>query len=536
MSLTLEQAIGQKLLWGFSGKTAPPNLLDAVKRGQVGGVTLFRSLNVENPAQVRRLIDSLQHIAHEAGQPPLLIAADQEGGQLIGLGDQTAPFPGNLALAATRSTELAHKVGLAIGRELAALGVNVNYAPVCDVNVNPHNPVIGARSFGESPELVSRMTSAMIEGLQAAGVAATAKHFPGHGDTASDSHHGTPVVPHSSERLQQVEFPPFAAAIAAGVRLIMTAHLAVPSLTGQADLPATLSPAILRDVLRRDLRFEGVIVTDAMDMHAIAQGRGLSIDAISAAAAGADLLLLTTFIDQTSVYVGLLQAARRSLIPSTEVYASAARIAALKRWLTAQPAPPALDVVGCAEHCVLAAEVAERSITLVRDEGHRLPIRLSPEAKIAVVIPRPIDLTPADTSSYVTPALAQAVRAFHAYVDEFVVPHDPTHADIAAVRERMREYDLIIVGTLNACQQPGQAALVNDLLRLGAPTIVAALRMPYDLQAFPDAPTYLCAYGILEPSMHALARALWGAIPIRGRLPVTIPGLVAIESGIDLPL
>ncbi len=535
MSLTLEQLIGQKLLWSFHGKDAPPpEFLSALKSGQVSGVTLFRPFNVDAPAQVRQLNEQLQNAAKESGLPPLLIAADQEGGQLMALGDHTTPFPGNLALGATRSAELAERVGYALGRELAAMGVNVNYAPACDVNINPQNPVIGTRSFGESPESVARMTAAMVRGLQAAGIAATAKHFPGHGDTASDSHYGTPIVPHSQERLRRVEFPPFKAAIEAGVRMILTAHVAVPAFDEQPDLPATLSSRLLRGVLRDELRFEGVIVTDAMDMHAITQGMGFGIDAICAAVAGADLLLLTSFVDQAATDASLLQAVRRGLIPMDDLNASVARISALKDWLAAQPAPPSLEVVGCAEHQALANEVAERSITLVRDDAHWLPIKLSSEARIAVVVPRPIDLTPADTSSYVTPTLAQAVRALHANVDEFVVPHIPSDMDIAAVRDRMNDYDLIIVGTLNAFNQPPQAALVRTLLKCGPPVIVAALRMPYDLQAYPEAPTYLCTYSILEPSMGALAKVLWGQIPPRGRLPVAIPHLYALEYGGNL--
>ncbi|HYP40737.1 MAG TPA: glycoside hydrolase family 3 N-terminal domain-containing protein, partial [Chloroflexia bacterium] len=191
-AITLEQAVGQKLLAAFQGYQIPAGLVDLLGRTQVGGVTLFRSLNVQDPSQVRDLTAALQTAAATASQPPLLICADQEGGQLLAVSG-TTPFPGNMALGATRSPELARRAGLAIGRELAALGINVNYAPVCDVNVNPQNPVIGIRSFGEDPAEVGRLGAAMIEGLQAAGVAATAKHFPGHGDTATDSHYGTPV-------------------------------------------------------------------------------------------------------------------------------------------------------------------------------------------------------------------------------------------------------------------------------------------------------------------------------------------------------
>ena len=210
MSLTLEQAVGQQCLFAFIGKRRPSaDILKTLRRQHVGGIVLFRAKNIGTPAELRRLTAELQKAAARAGQPPLLIAADQEGGQLMAIGDGT-PFPGNLALGATRSEDLSYKVGQALGREVAAVGVNVNFAPVCDVNNNPDNPVVGTRSFGEDPALVAQLAAAMVRGVQDAGVAASAKHFPGHGDTASDSHHLAPVIPHGLDRLEQVELPPSA--------------------------------------------------------------------------------------------------------------------------------------------------------------------------------------------------------------------------------------------------------------------------------------------------------------------------------------
>ncbi len=386
MKLTLEQAIGQKLMLGFDGAELPPDFLATLGRQHVGGVTLFRALNISGPAQVRGLTDALQQAAAAAGQPALLIAVDQEGGQLVAIDGGTTLFPGNLALGACGSTELAYRAGQALGAELAALGINVNYAPICDVNVNPRNPVIGTRSFGEDPALVARLSAAMAQGMQAAGVAATAKHFPGHGDTPTDTHDGVVVVTHERERLRRVEFPPFAAAIAAGVRLVMTAHVALPAFDDGMPLPATLSPTLLRTVLRGELGFDGVIISDAMDMAAIGQGPALVIDALAATAAGVDLLLLKSNTLQQSVYAGMVQAAQRRLLAPAEVMASAARVLALKRWLADRPRPP-LDVVGSAEHQALAAEIAARSVTLVRDDARRLPLRLRPDGRIAVIVP-----------------------------------------------------------------------------------------------------------------------------------------------------
>jgi len=522
MPLSLEQALGQKLMLSFVGAEASAEILQTIARQHIGGLTLFRHNNVTDPAQVRELTSALQRAARDSGQPPLLIGVDQEGGTLIALTGAT-PFPGNLALGATRSPELAYKTGYAIGREVAAMGVNVNYAPVCDVNVNPRNPVVGPRSFGEDPTLVASLAAAMVEGLQAAGVASAAKHFPGHGDTESDSHHGTPVVLHDEERLRRVEFPPFAAVVKSGVKMMMTAHIALPNFDGGSNLPATLSRSIL-GLLRQELQFDGIIISDALDMGAIEQGPPLIVEAIAAANAGVDMLILTIHNDQRGIHAGLLQAVRRAMISPQAIMDSAERVLALKSWVSEQ-SQPSLDVVGCGEHRALAAEVAEHSLTLVRDTVHRLPLKLSAEARVVVILPRPQDLTPADTSSYEKPALADALRAHHSNVDEFIVPLNPSDSDVAAVRERLGAYDLAIIGTINAVDYPGQSDLVNAILERGVSVVAVALRMPYDIQAYPAAPTYLCTYSLQPPSMEALAQALWGHIPFAGQLPVSIPGL-----------
>jgi beta-N-acetylhexosaminidase len=532
VSLTVEQALGQKLMLSFTGAEPSVEILALLTRQHVCGLTLYRARNVESPAQVRGLTAALQRAAAASGQPPLLIAADQEGGTLLALAG-TTPFPGNLALGAAGSPELARRTGHALGLELAAMGINVDYAPVCDLALNPKNAVVGPRSFGEDPARVADLSAAMVEGLQSAGVAATPKHFPGHGDTADDSHFGTPVSLHDEQRLRDVELLPFRAAVAAGARLVMTAHVALPALNGGIDLPTTLSPAVVRGLLRRDLGFEGVIITDALDMQAINQGSGLVIDTIAAVAAGVDVLLLNVAgTEQQAVYAGLLQATRRTLLSSDENLASAERILDLKAWVSAQ-AQPALDVVACAEHQALAAEVAARALTLVRDKVQRLPLRLAPGARVAVIVPHPADLTPADTSSYFEPALAQAMQRYHPAVEEFVIALDPSAAEIETLCQQVSGYEVIVAATINASVYPGQAALVNELLERGLPVIAVALRMPYDLLAYPTAPTYLCTYSILDPALQALAAALWGERTCPGHLPVSIPGMYPLGYGLD---
>ncbi|GAB4442778.1 MAG: glycoside hydrolase family 3 protein [Chloroflexi bacterium OHK40] len=520
----LEHMIGARLLLSFAGTEAPNEVLARIATQRPAGVTLFRHANAVAPAQVRALNAALQRAARAAGLPALLICADQEGGQLQAVAGLT-PFPGNLALGAVGDADLARRVGIALGRELAAVGVNVNYAPVCDVNVNPANPVIGARAFGEEPALVARLAAALVDGLQAAGVAATAKHFPGHGDTAADSHHALPTLPHDQTRMDAVELAPFRAAISAGVRLVMSAHLAVPALTGDPGLPATLAAPILRDLLRGRLGFEGVVVSDSLAMAAVTGGASLPETALRAALAGVDLLLLQhSPAEESAVYERLLAAARIGMLDPTELAASAARVARLQHRAATQSQPD-LEVIGCANHRALAAEVARRAITLVHDQQGLLPLRLPADARVAVVVPQPADLTPADTSSYEQADLAGAVRRFHSGARGFSVPADPTPSDIAQLRVALAGYELAIVATINAWQQPGQAALVQALLTDGVPTVVAALRLPYDLGCFPEARTFVAAYSLLPPSLDALAAALWGMLPFAGRLPVSVPGI-----------
>ncbi len=524
---------GEMLMLAFKGLDGPSDeFVRSLQELKPAGVTLFRSFNIRNPRQLKSLTTSLQQKAAELDLPPLLIALDQEGGQLMAIGAATQ-LPGNMALGATGSEELAFEAGQVLGSELRAMGVNVDYAPCVDVNTNPNNPVVGVRSFGEDPTSVARLSAALVRGIQSKGVAATAKHFPGHGDTSSDSHLGLPLVSHSLEEMRSIDLPPFKAAIEAGVKLVMTAHLGIPALEQEQVTPATLTPQILQGILRAELGYDGVIITDAMDMLAIRQGDLLVEDSANAIAAGVDLLLGTSDPqDHRRLYKGIMHAIGEHMISDAQLAASLNRIHLLKEWLTQDRNIPSLDIVDGPAHREVARRIAERSITLVRDDTRLLPLRLEAEKRIAVIVPKPMDLTPADTSSYSSPQLAAAVRMYHANTVEFVMPSLPSPGDIDGLLGQMSGIDLIIAGTLNASAQPGQAELVKQLIALGKPVIAAAMRLPYDLAAFPKVGTYLCTYSILEPSMQALAKVLFGEIKPQGRLPVSIPGMYDAGAGI----
>ena len=517
-----------RLMVAFAGTELPASAARRISKHGVAGVTLFRAHNVVDPPQIRRLTADIQ-AARPPGDPPLLIAADQEGGQLIGLGEGTTPFAGAMALGAAGDEALAERVGRATGRELLALGVNVNYAPVCDLADEPGNPALGIRSFGDDPATVAGLVAATVRGLQDGGVAATAKHFPGSGVAVADPHLGLPSLERTESELAARELVPFRAAVSAGVRMVMTGHVALP---GHPDLPASLSPALLRDLLRGQLRFDGVTVTDALDMRALAQGAAQIVDAITALRAGEDVLLGTAdelALDRLAE--GLAQAQRRGLLDASDDAAATRRLLDLRDWV-ARAAQPSLDVVGCSAHHALATELARRSITLVRNDDRLLPLRLGSEARIAVVQTVPADLTPADTSSTVAPTLAAALRRRLPGVTEILLPAQPGLADLNGLGGRLEAFDAVVLGTFSAHLQRAQADLAAAVLAAARPTVTVALRTPWDLLAYPSSRTHCCTYSVLPPSMEALAGALVGEMPFRGRLPVGLGGLYPRGHGL----
>jgi beta-N-acetylhexosaminidase len=558
----IEALIGERLLRTFSGSEPTPELLAAIRAGRAAGVTLFRAKNMASPEQLRVLSAALQ-AARPADGPALIIALDQEGGQLQALGDGATDWPGNLALAATGSADLARRAGRAIGTELAAIGVNVEYAPVCDLLDDPRSPVMGTRTFGDEPVLAGRLAAAMVRGIQSAGVAATLKHFPGHGSVAGDSHHGLPVSPIDTATLRSRELVPFRAGIRAGARLVMLGHLAVPAATSGRAVPATLAPELARDLLRDELGFGGVSITDALDMGAlyvdeagVSAPATLATIALRAVEAGVDLLLTlhsTELEDRT--FEVLVEAARDGRLDGAELRAAAGRVRRLRRWIGRVHRPP-LAVVGSAAHLSLAREIGERSATLLRDRERLVPLRPGAGLRLVVVTPRPVDLTPADTSSYLSLGLADSLRSVGLRVDEIVMPIDPAAADVAAIRAAVGAIVaeaaatearsagatgsagatdsagrvVAVVGTIDALVHTGQARIADELVAAGMPVIGIALRTPVDCVAHPSVGTAVGTYGSQPPNLHAVAAALVGRIPFRGRLPIRLPMAVAGDA------
>jgi beta-N-acetylhexosaminidase len=361
---SIVRRVGQRFMVGFEGLAASVDVRTLVREFGVGGVVLF-ARNVEGPEQVADLVRELQSVARDAGhERPLLVAVDQEGGRVARLKEPWTIWPAARAVGRVGSEETARQVGAALAAELSACGIRCDFAPCVDVDTNPRNPVIGDRSFGDDPDLVGRLGAAMVRGLQENGVAACAKHFPGHGDTDLDSHLELPAVDHTRARLEDVELRPFRKAIEAGVATVMTSHIVVREIDDAR--PATLSPEIVAGLLRKELNFTGVVVTDDLAMGAVAKHWTPAQIAVLAAKAGCDLLELCRGHDaQVEMVEALVRAVESGEVPFKEAEAAEGRVRALKeRFLAGYRDPDpreAREAAGRMEHRAIAEAIAVRS-------------------------------------------------------------------------------------------------------------------------------------------------------------------------------
>ncbi len=540
--MTLEEQIGQVLMVGFWGDTPSQEVIDLISRYHVGNVLLF-SRNVREAGQVLELTASLQAMAKEAGQRyPLFIAIDQENGIVQRLGEAATIFPGNMALGAIGSNEIAFKVALATGRELQALGINMNLAPVVDVNNNAANPVIGVRSFGEDAQQVARLGAAMVRGYAAAGILSCLKHFPGHGDTAVDSHLALPLIPYDLERLEALELVPFRGGIEAGAECVMIAHVSFPALTSQDMLPATLSPDIVQGLLREKLGFSGVILSDCMEMRAISDTFGTERAAVTALQAGIDLVLVShTYTRQRGSIEAILAAVETHELSPQAIQQAAERVLRLKArylsWddgqdkLRSYNVHPQLDAGGrdlsgrdksrpYNVHLQLQDEAYEMSTTLVRNEDGLLPLRPGAGEQIVIVSPQRNTMTMVEDRYYSDDLLAEIIKQ---YAGNVSVLHVSPGDDWRSLLQATNEADTFIVATVNAHLDEQQTEIVRYLVSSGRRVIGIAVRNPYDLSAFPQLRTYLVTYEYTRPALVGAARVLFGERQARGHLPVSMP-------------
>lgn len=522
--LSLEQKVGQMFICGFNALTPNEHAKILIEQYQVGGICYFRR-NVKTLPQLAELSESLQQLASARQKFPLLISIDQEGGMVARIDHEgISRIPGNMALGAAGSAEDSYRVAQIGARELRSLGVNMNFAPCLDVNNNPRNPVIGVRSFSEDPQAVAALGTAAIKGYQEEGVSATAKHFPGHGDTSVDSHLGRASVPHDLERLRRVELYPFAQAIRNGVDAIMTAHVSFPAIES-SDLPATLSHAVLTGLLREEMGFEGLIITDCLEMHAISKEFGIPEGAIRAIEAGADCVLVShNLSEQTAAITAVIEAVRSGRLSEELIDTAVERILALKqRNAKLAEELPVYPIGEVAEETKqLLAQIAGRGITLVKDEG-QLPLK--PEQAVAVIWPELLQATQVDEAWSKSYTLGDALRSYGVQADDLRVGTDMSDEEVEQAVKAAEGYKQIVVATYTSESRlpAGQQKLVNKLAELeDVALVIVATRNPYDINDLPPVPTYLCSYENTPYYMNAAAGVLIGKVMPEGKLPVGI--------------
>lgn len=529
--MSLEQKVGQLFVTYAYGPAAdsahPKNLAEfgvatpaeVVRKYHLGGVIYFNwTDSFANPKQVAALSNGLQRAAMSSGaRLPLLISTDQEQGVVTRFSSPATLFPGSMALGAARDAGLARQAAEITGRELRAVGINQNFAPDADVNVNPANPVIGVRSFSSDPKLVAQQVTAQVKGYQQGrlgqSVSATVKHFPGHGDTNQDSHYTLPVINHTPEQWQQLDAPPFQAAIKAGVDSIMSAHIVTPKLDDSGE-PATLSPKMLTGLLRGQLGYRGVIITDSLQMEAVRIKHPDAEIPVLALKAGADMLLMPKNLDVAIKAV--LDAVRSGEISERRIDESLLRVLLLKIKRGALTHPlvdeAAVDkIVGIPRHLATAQQVTDRTITAVRNDAGLLPLRAKP-GKVLV----------AGSSS--ATALGQKLTARGVSPTVQVTGDKPTEAMIAKAVAAAEGQDLIVVLTNRATTDAQQRELVKRLVATGKPVVGVAVRDPYDV-AIEDAKTWLTTYSATAVSMESLTKVLFGEAKPSGKLPVSVPAL-----------
>jgi beta-N-acetylhexosaminidase len=570
--LSLEEKVGQLfMIWvraEFLNLNSPEylQLLDSMRRYHIGSFAMTVRweppfLYRNQPFEAAELLNRLQ----QESKLPLLVAADFERGVTMRLHGAT-PFPSAMSFGAAGKTDYAEAFGRITAEEARAIGVHWNFFPDADVNSNPANPIINTRSFGEDPQQVGDLVVAYIRGARAAGMLTTAKHFPGHGDTATDSHLSVAQVTGDRARLNSIELPPFEKAIQAGVDSVMVAHVTVPALEPDPNRVATTSPAIVTDLLKHQLGFQGIVVTDALDMAGLTRLYSSNIGraAVDAFKAGSDLLLIPADLDAS--YKAVLQAAGSGEIPAAQLDASVLKLLKAKASLGLNKARlvdvnalPA--VVGKPENIALGQKIADDAVTLVRDNGKLLPLKPTGTVKgglpyhqlqetrndtVAVVLSDDVrtesgrvleralkSRVPEANVLYVDPRIAAAMSA------EILKAVDEARAVIAAV------YVVPSAGkTVQGANGPANSVALSDasgallqsiLDRAAEKTAVLAMGNPYVAQDFPAIQNYLCTFSNAGVSEVSGVKALFGEIPLRGHLPVSIPGIAQRGAGIERP-
>ncbi|MEW6128831.1 MAG: glycoside hydrolase family 3 N-terminal domain-containing protein [Acidobacteriota bacterium] len=534
-SLSLRERIGQMIVVSAVSEFANTSgerfqeIQKQIVENKVGGIIVsWGSVN-----EIAAMTNEFQRLA----KIPLLISSDMERGLRMRSRNGT-PFTTAMGVAATGDPNAAYTQGKIVAQEMRAIGVNWLYAPVADINNNADNPVINIRSFGEDPKRVAEFVAAFTRGARDGGALSTAKHFPGHGDTATDSHIGLPTINADRARLDLVELAPFRSAIAAGVDSIMVAHIALPRVAGD-EMPATLSPKLSSELLRRDLNFQGIIVTDALGMGAIVKGFPNGAAAVQAIKAGADVALMPP--DPKAAIDAIEAAVKNGDITEARINESVRRLlkAKYKLGLAKQRFVDLAAVnrlVERPENVQQATRITEMSMTVLRNKNQMLPLDIeSANRTLFVVLAADDDVE--EGRAFIPQIQQRSNRAKIIRLD----PRATADEYRVAIDEAMKAENVIIAPFVKRAASKGTVALpetqahfVRRMIDLAKPVAVIAFGSPYLIRQFPNAPVYLVTYAIEENVQIAAARALFGETAIKGHLPVSIPNLFEHGAGLEV--
>ncbi|MEF2243748.1 beta-N-acetylhexosaminidase [Paenibacillus sp. IITD108] len=507
--------VGQRMMAGFDGPYLDEAFIQLIKKWKIGNVILF-AWNITGKEQLRELCRDIQKLVQEETGRPAFIAIDQEGGAVSRLPGDATRIPGAMAIAATGNPDNAYAAGRMTAEELLALGVNFNLAPVLDVNSNDANPVIGVRSYGEKPETVIQYALPMMRGLDAGGVLSCAKHFPGHGDTSVDSHLALPTVDKSVDELWENELVPFQAAAKAGIPAVMSSHILFPKL--DAKQPATLSRSILTDLLRKEMGYEGLIMTDCMEMKAIQHTVGTVQGTVDAIKAGADMVLIshTASVAEASA-IAIREALEAGEIDAAEWEQSLARISALKDNYLDRPVPD-YAIVGCESNMEANFKLLQETLTPIRVPGGKFPELGDNPYFLGCPAFRATMVSNRDDDPFSFPVYMAEKLGGTALVSS----SDPAAEEIAELVKQASQASCIVVGTYNGHLYKGQLELVNSLAAGSAPVVAVALRNPYDLRHLNPTVWSLAAYEYTDQVFDAVANVLQGKAAATGKPTVTV--------------
>lgn len=514
--LTLKEKIGQVSMFGIAGTEINDDTINLIKEYKVGNIILF-ARNVKSPEQLFKLNQGLQKLALEHIGIPLFISIDQEGGMVTRIFNGSTFFPGAMTMAATDNSENAYLMGKLMGQELKAMGVNMNLAPVLDVNNNPHNPVIGIRSFSDNKHMVSEYGWNFSKGMQEEGVFATAKHFPGHGDTNVDSHIGLPTITHDLERLHDIEFFPFRYAIDKGIKAIMSSHINFTKLT-KDNTPATLSKEVMTDLVRGEFGFEGLIVSDSMNMKGVVQRYSTEDGCWIALNAGLNLVCVCHPENPRRESLDrMYEAVETGKLSMETLDERVSRVLRFKEELAEINLEETYDdiksIVLNEENKKASYKIVEDALTLVKGEN----IKLLDKALFIGYQPRA--LTIADDTDGVR-NLEKRINKEIKSLDTNIIEVSPEDATIEEIVKRVANYDQVILTTYSGNTQPQQIKLIEEVSKVHNNVSVISMRDPYDLHYTKAIKNYIALYEYTPNSIEVLIKYLKGEILPKGKIPI----------------